>query len=258
MAKKPRVLQDKRTAEQKAADATPAPSVHESQQIRMKHPLDMEFEGGMHQACDVDATAAETETATPDAANAETAATGETEAAQAPSNADLGNALSKVTADYVAPVLTAEQLAAIDGAVKAFNALTEAQRGWFAQSVGLRTPKQAAEKKAKKAEVDPKLYREALKIFHTSPSEDDYATLAAAKCGTMPHRPSFADKKAEIYHQVIKSAKTQRLFAAVDSRDLDALEDQLTLMIPTHTANKVIMAYGKLALIAFKAQQNQQ
>lgn len=198
------------------------------------------------------AEAAETETATTTPANAETAATGETEAP----HGTLESELAKVTAEHVVPELTAEQEAAIAEAVKAFNALTAEQVIWFAQKVKMRLPKQAAEKKAKKAEIDPKLFREVKHIFTVGePTEEHYALVTAAKRGEMPVKPDFSDKKAEIYHQVAKSKHAKSLVNAVNARDIEQIDDIANyLMTPTHTANRAYIAYGRLALIALTAQ----
>ena len=177
-----------------------------------------------------------------------------------PTTADLNAALAKITAQH-APALTdaqkGEMLAsdtALRAACEAFNLLNDQQKEAFAQITGAKFRK-TAEKKAK-AEIDPATLKLAIKIFQVgSPSPEQYEALAAAKAGIMPEKPSFADKKAEIYHQVMKSASTKRIFAAVESRDLDALRDQLDLTVSTHTANRIIKAYGLLAEIAIASQK---
>jgi hypothetical protein len=144
------------------------------------------------------------------APNAETAATAQPDAPAA----TLESELAKVTAEHVVPALTEAQEAAIAEAVAAFNKLSSEQVIWFAQKVKMRLPKQAAEKKAKVV-VDEALQLEAAEIFSGTPTNDDYAALQAAKTGIVPPKPDYSDKKAEIYHQAMKSDRAKRLFAAV-------------------------------------------
>lgn len=198
------------------------------------------------------AEAAESESATPAPANAETPATAQPEAVQA----TLEGELAKVTAEHVVPALTAEQEAAIAEAVAAFMALTAEQVQWFAQKVRVRLPKQAAEKKAKIV-VDEALQLEAAEIFFGNPTNENYAALQAAKAGILPPKPDYSDKKATIYAQAWKSGCSQRLFKAVEERNLHQIKVQSTLMTTMHTANRTIKTWGKLTLIALQAQAAQ-
>lgn len=198
------------------------------------------------------AEANEGESATSTPENSETPATPQTEAVQS----TLEGELAKVTAEHVVPALTDEQEAAIAEAVAAFNKLSAQEVQWFAQKVKVRLPKQVAEKKAKIV-VDEALQLEAAEIFSGTPTNDDYAALQAAKTGIIPPKPDYSDKKAEIYHQAMKSDRAKRLFKAVEERDLHQIKVQSTLMVTTHTANRTIKSWGKLALIALQAQAAQ-